>query len=108
MFFRNKPTPDFPSFFVEINQHPFFSLRTFGAVLIGLIGIILAVPNGTDVFVTGGELIVTGGELLVETLKGLGKTVKFLKTVPAWGWAGRSSWLAATGMFVTYKLHGSR
>ena len=28
----------------------------------------------------------TGGELLVGGVKGFGKTVKFLKTMPAWGW----------------------
>ena len=62
------------------------SLRAVGAVALGLVRILLAVPNGTDVFVTGRELLVTGGELFVQFIKGLGWTVKFLKTLPAWGW----------------------
>ena len=51
-----------------------------------LTGILLAVPNGTDVFVTGGELVVTGGELFVQSVKALSWAVKLLKTMPAYGW----------------------
>ena len=82
--------------FVSLLQMP--SLRACGAFLVALTGILLAVPNGTDVFVTGGELVVTGGELFVQSVKALGWTVKFLKTMPAYGWgillfAGAVVWL---------------
>ena len=70
--------------FISLLQMP--SLRACGALLVALTGILLAVPNGTDVFVTGGELVVTGGELFVQSVKALGWAVKFLKTMPAYGW----------------------